>query len=74
MLQNFDEESYFQTIYYIDKCILKQDFSLFLTKENKSADFLRIFTSDKKLDFDSLFVAVVLGCFSLTSKIINFKF
>lgn len=68
MLQNFDDESFFQTIYYLDKCILKESFTQYLIKDNKTAEFLRLFSKDKILNFDRLFLAIVLGCFSLSSN------
>jgi len=71
MFQNFNEESYFQTIYNMDKCILKESFSEFLNKEKKTPNFFKLFIEEKRINFDRLFLAVAIGCFSLTSNLIN---
>jgi hypothetical protein len=70
VLQNYDEESYFQTIYNIDKCILNESFSQFINEKKKYPNFFNLFIEEqtKKINFDRLLLAVAIGCFSLTSK------
>jgi hypothetical protein len=74
IFQNFDEETYFQTIFYTDKCILSENFSSLFNKNNLNiSEFLLNFIKNNTIDYDYLFLSIVLGCFSLASKIINFS-
>lgn len=75
ILQNFDEESFFQTISYLDKCILKENFSTFLKEIKNNSDYSKMFLTGKNIDFDKIFLAILLGCFSLSSNfLIYFNF
>ncbi len=72
IIQNFDEETYFQTIFYTDKCILSNNFCSLFDKNNLNffSEFLLYFKKNDIIDYDCLFIAILLGCFSLASKII----
>ena len=69
ILENFDEETYFQTLFFLDKCILKENFSSLLDNKLKNIpNKLSKINEEKRLDYDYLFLTIVLGCFSLSSK------
>jgi len=73
MIQNFDEETHFQTLFYLDRCILKENFCSFFNKNNSNIPkFFLYFIKENRIDYDNLFIAIVLGCFSIASKIYFF--